>query len=112
MRNLPTSSGGCSSVGDCPNMNDCLYQCLKKAYGTYSNLPQAIEKPEFIKSSLGLPRDAPIPIFCIKKVEQLARSIAINVVGDHSYISKSPAQRKIALALTDGHYSLMLDPDR
>jgi len=109
MRDQPASTGGCT-LGD--DMNDCLYQCLKKAYGTYSNLPQAIEKPEYIKSSLGLPRDAPIPIACIKKVERLARSIAITVVGDYSYISKSPAQRRIALALTDGHYSLMPDPDR
>ena len=112
MRDQSATSGGCTLVGDGLNINDCLYQCLKKAYGTYSNLPQAIEKPEFIKSSLGLPRDAPIPISYIKKVERLARRIAINVVGDHSYISKSPAQRRIALALTDGHYSLMLDPDR
>ena len=62
MRDPPPSLGGHG------NMNDCLYQCLKKAYGTYSKLPQAIKKLEFIKSSLGLVRDAPIPITCIEKL--------------------------------------------
>ncbi|GBB93906.1 hypothetical protein RclHR1_22500003 [Rhizophagus clarus] len=78
MRDLPVVSG------ECGNTNDCLYQCLKMAYGSYSNMPQ----------------------------KRLARSIAINIVGDHTYISKSPAQRRITLTLTNGHYSLILNPDR
>ncbi|GBB96318.1 hypothetical protein RclHR1_27240003 [Rhizophagus clarus] len=40
MRDLPVVSG------ECGNTNDCLYQCLKMAYGSYSNMPQSIEKPE------------------------------------------------------------------
>jgi hypothetical protein len=107
MRNVPADVGGCDNEN-----NDCLYYCLKRAYGTYSNLPQAIKKPEYIKSSLGLERNDPIPIACIEKVERLARSIAINVVGDYTYISKSLAQRRITLTLTNGHYSLVLNPDR
>ncbi|GES83410.1 hypothetical protein GLOIN_2v1472929 [Rhizophagus clarus] len=78
MRDSPAVSGGCGDT------NDCLYQCLKMVYGSYSNMPQ----------------------------KRLARSIAINVVGDHTYISKSPAQRRITLTLTNGHYSLALNPDR
>lgn len=107
MRDASTDAGGCDDGN-----NDCLYHCLKKAYGSYSNLPQAIEKPEYIKDYLGLARDSPIPVNCIEKVERLARYIAINVIGDYTYISKSPAQRRITLTLTNGHYSLVLNPDR
>ncbi|GBB96368.1 hypothetical protein RclHR1_27390001 [Rhizophagus clarus] len=75
MKDLPAVSGRCGDT------NDCLYQCLKMAYGSYSNMPQT-------------------------------RSIAINVVGDHTYIFKSLAQRRITLTLTNGYYSLVSNPDR
>ncbi|GBB91047.1 hypothetical protein RclHR1_18140008 [Rhizophagus clarus] len=63
MKDSLAVSGGCSDT------NDCLYQCLKMAYGTYSNMPQTIEKPD-------------------------------------------PAQRRITLTLTNGHYSFVSNPDR
>ncbi|UZN99794.1 uncharacterized protein OCT59_001060 [Rhizophagus irregularis] len=40
------------------------------------------EPPEFIKKALGLNRDAPIPVSCMDKVEQLAGSLTLNIVGD------------------------------
>ncbi|GBC27131.2 hypothetical protein GLOIN_2v1793417 [Rhizophagus irregularis DAOM 181602=DAOM 197198] len=42
-------------------------------------MPKSIEKPEYIKKALGLNRDAPIPVSCMDKVEQLAGSLAINI---------------------------------
>ncbi|GBB99402.1 hypothetical protein RclHR1_35030001, partial [Rhizophagus clarus] len=59
MRDLPAVSG------ECGDTNDCLYQCLKMAYGSYSNMTQSIEKPEYIKDYLNLARNDPISIACI-----------------------------------------------
>jgi len=106
-----SSAGGCNSKKD-NGLNDCLYQCLYLAYGTFSNLPKVIERPEFLKEALGLQRDEPVPVDLIPKVEKLAKTIAINVVGDKTRISRSPAQRRITIILTNGHYSLAKNPDR
>ncbi|GES88264.1 hypothetical protein GLOIN_2v1875323 [Rhizophagus clarus] len=51
--------------------------------------PECIEKPEYIKDYINLAQDDPIPIGCIEKIERLAQSIAINVVGDHTSLLKS-----------------------
>ncbi|GET58582.1 hypothetical protein GLOIN_2v1793417 [Rhizophagus irregularis DAOM 181602=DAOM 197198] len=37
--------------------------------------------PEYIKKALGLNRDAPVPVSYMDKVEQLAESLALNIVG-------------------------------
>ncbi|GBC44426.2 poxvirus D5 protein [Rhizophagus irregularis DAOM 181602=DAOM 197198] len=55
-RDSPPAAGGCNG-----ELNDCLYECLKKIYGTFSKMPKSIEKPEYIKKALDLNRDAPIP---------------------------------------------------
>ncbi|GBC48495.2 hypothetical protein GLOIN_2v1472929 [Rhizophagus irregularis DAOM 181602=DAOM 197198] len=55
-RDSPPATGGCDG-----ELNDCLYECLKYIYGTFSKMPKSIEKPEYIKKALGLNRDAPIP---------------------------------------------------
>ncbi|GET55694.1 hypothetical protein GLOIN_2v1849173 [Rhizophagus irregularis DAOM 181602=DAOM 197198] len=83
IRDTPPVAGGCNG-----ELNDCLYECLKYIYGTFSKMPKSIEKPEYIKKALGLNRDAPIPVSCMDKVEQLAGSLAINIVGDITRISK------------------------
>src|SRR5207248_1218917 len=93
-------------------LNDCLYQCLYYAYGTFSKLPRAIEKPDILKKALGLQRADPVPVSCIEKVECLARTIAINITGDVIRISSSPAYRRITLILANGHYSIVSNPDR
>ncbi|GET52854.1 highly derived D5-like helicase-primase [Rhizophagus irregularis DAOM 181602=DAOM 197198] len=55
-RDSPLAARGCNG-----ELNDCLYECLKNIYGTFSKMPKSIEKPEYIKKALGLNRDAPIP---------------------------------------------------
>ncbi|GET66499.1 hypothetical protein GLOIN_2v1849173 [Rhizophagus irregularis DAOM 181602=DAOM 197198] len=55
VRDAPPVAGGCNG-----ELNDCLYECLKNIYGTFSKMPKSIEKPEYIKKALGLNRDAPI----------------------------------------------------
>ncbi|GET50433.1 hypothetical protein GLOIN_2v1849173 [Rhizophagus irregularis DAOM 181602=DAOM 197198] len=56
VRDAPPVAGGCNG-----ELNDCLYECLKYIYGTFSKMPKSIEKPEYIKKALGLNRDASIP---------------------------------------------------
>ncbi|GET57266.1 poxvirus D5 protein [Rhizophagus irregularis DAOM 181602=DAOM 197198] len=55
-RDSPPAAGGCNG-----ELNDCLYECLKYIYGTFSKMPKSIKKPEYIKKALGLNRDVPIP---------------------------------------------------
>src|SRR5688572_940597 len=111
MMDPPALSGGCNSKKD-SGLNDCLYQCLYHAYGTFSNLPKIIEKPEILKQALGLQRNEAVPVELIEKVEKLAKTIAINIVGDFTRISKNTAHRQITLTLANGHYSITPNPDR
>lgn len=107
VRDNPPIAGGCDG-----KLNDCLYQCLKRIYGTFSKMPKAIEKPEYIKKALNLSRDAPIPASCIDKVEELARNLALNITGDITRISKSMSDRRVTLILSEGHYSLASNSGR
>ncbi|GET67339.1 hypothetical protein GLOIN_2v1472929 [Rhizophagus irregularis DAOM 181602=DAOM 197198] len=75
-------------------------------------LQGSIKKPEYIKKALGLNRDAPVPVSYMDKVEQLAGSLALNIVGDSTRISKSKSDRRATLILSEGHYSLALNPGR
>ncbi|GBC28593.2 hypothetical protein GLOIN_2v1472929 [Rhizophagus irregularis DAOM 181602=DAOM 197198] len=68
--------------------------------------------PEYIKKALGLNRDAPVPVSYMDKIEQLAGSLALNIVGDSTRISKSKSDRRATLILSEGHYSLALNPGR
>ncbi|PKC65137.1 hypothetical protein RhiirA1_395532 [Rhizophagus irregularis] len=77
IRDAPPAAGGCNG-----KLNDCLYECLKHIYGTFSKMPKTIKKPEYIKKALGLNRDTPVPVSYMDKVEQLAKSLAINIVGN------------------------------
>ncbi|GET57267.1 poxvirus D5 protein [Rhizophagus irregularis DAOM 181602=DAOM 197198] len=79
-RDSPPAAGGCNG-----ELNDCLYECLKYIYGTFSKMPKSIKKPEYIKKALGLNRDVPIP---------------------------SKSDRRATLILSEGHYSLTLNPGR
>ncbi|CAB4420166.1 unnamed protein product [Rhizophagus irregularis] len=107
VRNNPPTAGECDG-----KLNDCLYQCLKHIYGTFSKMPKVIEKPEYIKKALNLPRDAPVPASCIDKVEELARNLALDITGNVTRISKSISDRRATLILSEGHYSLALNPGR
>ncbi|GET61007.1 hypothetical protein RIR_jg10834.t2 [Rhizophagus irregularis DAOM 181602=DAOM 197198] len=107
MRDAPPVAGGCNG-----KLNDCLYECLKHIYGIFSKIPETIKKPEYIKKALDLNRDAPVPVSYMDKVEQLAGSLALNIVGDSTRISKSKSDRRATLILSEGHYSLALNPGR
>src|SRR5579871_1954454 len=111
MRDPDPTTGGCNPKKD-DGYNDCLYQCLYYAYGTFSKMPKSIEKPEILKKALGLKRTDPVPVSCIEKVERLARTIAINIVGDITQISDSKAYRRVTLTFTNGHYSIAYNSDR
>ncbi|PKK60743.1 hypothetical protein RhiirC2_792879 [Rhizophagus irregularis] len=67
--NNPPTARGCNE-----ELNDCLYECLKHIYGTFSKMPKSIKKLEYIKKALGLNRNAPIPVSYMDKVKQLAKS--------------------------------------
>jgi hypothetical protein len=75
-------------------------------------MPKTIEKLEYIKEKLGLPHDAPVPGASIDKVEDLARNLALDITGDVTQISKSKADRRATLVLSEGHYSVVTNPDR
>ncbi|GET55084.1 hypothetical protein GLOIN_2v1793417 [Rhizophagus irregularis DAOM 181602=DAOM 197198] len=107
VRDAPPVAGGCNG-----ELNDCLYECLKHIYGIFSKIPETIKKPEYIKKALGLNRDAPVPVSYMDKVEQLAGSLALNIVGDSTQIFKSKSDRRATLILSEGHYSLALNPGR
>ncbi|UZO00542.1 uncharacterized protein OCT59_011665 [Rhizophagus irregularis] len=107
VRHAPPVAGGCNG-----ELNDCLYECLKHIYGIFSKIPETIKKPEYIKKALGLNRDAPVPVSYMDKIEQLAGSLALNIVGDSTQISKSKSDRRATLILSEGHYSLALNPGR
>jgi hypothetical protein len=104
--NKPTS-GGCDG-----KLNDCLYKCLKCIYGTFSKMLKVIEKPEYIKEKLGLFRESSVLALCIDKVEDLARNLALNIIGDVTQISKNKADRRATLVLSEGHYSIATNPDK
>ncbi|GET66164.1 hypothetical protein GLOIN_2v1472929 [Rhizophagus irregularis DAOM 181602=DAOM 197198] len=61
--------------------------------------PPTIKKPEYIKKALDLNRDAPVPVSYMDKVEQLAGSLALNIVEDSTRISKSKSDRRATLIL-------------
>ncbi|PKB91733.1 hypothetical protein RhiirA5_447770, partial [Rhizophagus irregularis] len=54
IRDAPLAAEGCNG-----ELNDCLYECLKHIYGTFSKMP----------------------VSYMDKVEQLTKSLAINIVG-------------------------------
>ena len=116
MTNAIQDAGGCNKKynfeSQTSELNDCLYQCLYYAYGTFSNLPKAIEKPELLKQALGLQRNDLVPVKLIEKVEKIAKTIAIDIIGDATYNSQSKAYRKITLVLANSHYSIAVNKNR
>lgn len=102
-------AGGCNPKQD--GLNDCLYNCLKMAYGTKWKMPPAIKTPELLKKRLRLQRADPVPVKLIGEVE-MAGSVCINITGEHYYQSNNNYRRVIHLILANGHYSLARNPER
>jgi len=94
--------------------NDCFHEALVKAYGLKTSMPLWAQKPDTFKAEIGLKRNDKVPMTTpmMRKIEQLLGSCAINVSGDFIYISQSKSERRIHMALTNEHYTLLMPPGR
>jgi len=95
----PPSKGGKS------NMNDCLYDCLKTVL--QNNLPW--KEPIELKKYLKLWACDKVDYKLIPLIEQKLKTYAINVSGDHTYISPIKSNKIINLLLEDEHYTVIED---
>jgi len=92
--------------GKDPN-NDCLITCLRKYFKANDKFIDAAD----LKTQLDLQRGDPIPLTCIKKVENYINNgeknkYAIFVSGDAEYTSEIDSTRHIHLILSNGHFSV------
>ena len=94
-------TGGCNNLKQ-DGLNDCLYNCLKLAYATKWNLPQACKTPELFKKRLYLQRSDLVPVNLIEEVE-IASSVCINITRDYFYQSSQKYRHKINLILANAH---------
>lgn len=89
--------GGCGSV-----YNDCFYDCLVLALLT----DNVFKGPEDLKNFLKIDRFDKVSIEHIPAIEKKLKCIAINVSGDHSYISTVQTNKVIDIILINDHYKL------
>jgi len=102
-------AGGCDPKY-ITNKNDCLHDCLVKAYGEKLNLPEKIRQPRQLKEYLDVEREDPVPIDRIGKLEHILNA-TIKVTGDHEFVSGSQHPLEINLHLVNGHYTIE-EPER
>jgi hypothetical protein len=106
MANPPTA-GGCSKNSANSHLNDCLWECIRQAYGSPRRIPAICKTPEMLKKSLDLDRSALVPVTLIPNLEKILNTIAINISGDYSYISPLRNKGRVAnIILNQGHYLL------
>jgi len=87
--------------------NDCLITCLRKHFKANGKFIDAAD----LKTQLDLQRGDPIPLTCMKKVENYINNgeknkYAIFVSGDAEYTSEIDSTRHIHLILSNGHFSV------
>jgi hypothetical protein len=92
--------------GKDPN-NDCLISCLRKYFKANDKFIDAAD----LKTQLDLQRGDPIPLTCMKKVENYINNgeknkYAIFVSGEAEYTSEIDSTRHIHLILSNGHFSV------
>jgi hypothetical protein len=92
--------------GKDPN-NDCLITCLRKYFKANDKFIDAAD----LKTQLDLQRGDPIPLTCMKKVENYINNgeknkYAIFVSGEAEYTSEIDSTRHIHLILSNGHFSV------
>ena len=75
-------------------------------------MPKAIKKPKYIKRSLGLNCNNPVPVASMDKIKVLARNLALNITGDVIQIIKSKSDKRATLILSKSHYSIATNPSR
>lgn len=92
--------------------NDCLFYCLKRAYGNdANNLPKEINRPKKLKEFLKLQRDDMVNINDIPKIEELLKNCSISVTGDFFHVSTKVSPLNINLKLSNAHYTLIQNDD-
>lgn len=104
--NAPPNAGGCSKDNPYSHNNDCLWICIRQAYGSPRRIPAICKTPDMLKKELGLERSALVPKSLIPKLEKILRTIAINISGDYSYTSPLNKGRVANIILNQGHYIL------
>lgn len=86
--------------------NDCLYNCILKAFNYNSNLlPPGIQRPSSLKKKLNLQRDEKIPIELLPTIEALY-DISFIIKGDIEYTSETIKKHNICLTARDNHVSV------
>lgn len=91
--------------------NDCLWYCIKDAFGGIDKLPQKLRKARLLKKRLGLDRDDKIPISKLPDIEE-DLNVSFTVTGDCTYVSKNMKATNIALNLHNEHYTLKCNENR
>jgi hypothetical protein len=86
-------------------MNNCLYDCLKSVL--QNNLP--FKEPIELKKYLKLWACDKVDYKLIPLIEQKLKTYAINISGDHTYISPIKSKKVINLLLEDEHYTVIED---
>ena len=93
-------------VGGCDGkLNNCLWKCLRDAFGGKDEMPDNVNRPWKLKRMLKLDRHAKVPVNMIDKIEDKCK-VKINVSGDVIYNSEENHQREIDIVLSNEHYKL------
>ncbi len=104
--------GGADAAGGCDKYNDCLFHCIRQAYGGEENMPQPVDKPWKLKKLLGLERNDKVPLDKLSAVENELPKCSITVYGDYQYISSKQAPMNIKLKLSNEHFTLVNNDNR
>lgn len=108
-----TVIGASKAEGGCDDkFNDCLFHCIRQAYGSEENMPQAIDKPWKLKKLLGLERNDKVPLDKLPMLEEKLPKCSITVYGDYQYVSSKSAPMNIKLKLSNEHYQLVNNDNR
>lgn len=89
--------------------NDCLFDCLDEIINAgweYEPNDLPWNKGAELKDFLCIPRNAPIKMSDIYKVDERLPKHKINVRGDYVYTSTKTTKRTCNLVLLDGHFSI------
>jgi DNA polymerase type B, organellar and viral len=105
--------GASKPEGGCGEFNDCLFQCLRQAYGgNEDEMPAAINRPKKLKKLLGVERCAQVPLDSLPTLEDVLKNCSINVTGDYTYISSKQTPLNVNLKLVNEHFTLLNNENR
>ena len=92
-----------STSGRTSAKGDCFFQCLRKVLPA-EFLP--FESDEKLKEYFRIMKSGGVDISLMPKIDKLTKKYAINVSGDHRYISTKDTFHKVHLLLENGHYTV------